>query len=406
MLNRRRGSAVGPIMLSVGIVVSTVALVFATPSVATASNSNPIKIMAILDLTGVGGANNSVLNTYKASVDAINAKGGVLGRPLDLLVCDSAVNPNNSAACGREAAADKVAAVATLAVSAGYEPYLLAAHIPALDGMLDPVMYKSPISFSVWGGGVTSGSAVPVVSHHLGCKKTAEVNASGTSPAELTAIEANFNSTLHRFGEQAGPYISPPLTAPDMAPYIADAEQPGVDCLDLEGEGSTEVSLLNAAFTTGSPSVKIITAEFWLSPQTVSSLGSEVNKISLVFDQAAQATGNTPLTKQWVADVKKYSAQPQTFAAVGCVSWDEIRAIATAIKGADSASSAKVLSYLDHMSHYDAACTPPVNFTKAPTNPFGPRVFDAYVLGVKYKNGNFYATTPFLSDITGKPYAG
>ena len=369
------------------------------------ASGTPVKIMAIVDVSGVDGANNSVVNTYKASVDAVNARGGVLGgRPLQLIVCDSAVNPNNSAACGREAAADNVAAVADLAVSAGYEPYLAAAHISAIDGMLDPVMYKSPISFSVWGGGVTSGSAVPVVSHYMGCKETAEVGAGGSSPAQISAQQANFDATLKRLGETPGPFISPPLSAPDMTPFIADAEQPGVDCVDLEGEGSTEVSLLKAAFSAGSPSVRVITAEFWLTPTTVASLGSLVDKISFIFDQAAQATGTTPLIKQWVSDVKKYSPQPQTFAAVGCVSWDEVRLITQAINGANSASAPKVMNYLNHLSHYDAACTPPVNFTHAPTNPFGPRVFDAYVLGVKYQNGNFVASTPFLSDITGKPY--
>jgi hypothetical protein len=50
-----------------------------------------------------------------------------------------------------------------------------------------------------------------------------------------------------------------------------------------------------------------------------------------------------------------------------------------------------MLTYLGSLKSYNPGMLPAVNFTAAPSNPAGPRVFAPYALLVQYRNGNFYA---------------
>src|ERR1051326_1794534 len=81
-LNRRA-------VLKTALAVGTAQI--ASPFVIAARAADPIKIGMVDPLTGVYAAvaNNEVIGA-KFAVEQINAKGGVLGRPLELLVEDSA----------------------------------------------------------------------------------------------------------------------------------------------------------------------------------------------------------------------------------------------------------------------------------------------------------------------------
>jgi ABC-type branched-subunit amino acid transport system substrate-binding protein len=73
----------------------------------------PIKIMQILDLTSAAGFAGfpDAQNGAKTAVAAVNAAGGVNGRPLQLTVCDDGFDPNKATQCARDAVSGGYVAV-------------------------------------------------------------------------------------------------------------------------------------------------------------------------------------------------------------------------------------------------------------------------------------------------------
>src|SRR6201993_1716784 len=63
---------------------------------ASAQSGNPIRVGMSLALTGAGAAPSKVVNTsLEIWRDDVNAKGGLLGRPVELLIYDDQSNPAN-----------------------------------------------------------------------------------------------------------------------------------------------------------------------------------------------------------------------------------------------------------------------------------------------------------------------
>lgn len=131
-----------------------------------AADDDPIKIGALMALTGgLGPYGPSIADGAQMAVDTINAAGGVLGRPLELLLRDSATSPD----VGRDAASklieiDGVSAIVgalssgvTLAVSSVtvpaevvlISPASTAPSIPALDD--NDFVFRTVVSDAVQG---------------------------------------------------------------------------------------------------------------------------------------------------------------------------------------------------------------------------------------------------------------
>lgn len=96
----------------------------------------PIKIAAIFSKTGLAARNNKqVLDIIVASVDRVNINGGVLGRPLELLVYDNKSTPVGSLEAAHKAVAAGVSAVIGAhwsSHSLAMAPYLQDAGVPMI----------------------------------------------------------------------------------------------------------------------------------------------------------------------------------------------------------------------------------------------------------------------------------
>src|SRR5262245_11977005 len=78
---------------------TTLAVIALAAGVATASAQDSIKVGVIQPLTGAFAASgNYVANGAKIAADEINAKGGVLGKKLELIIEDNKSNPTEAAA--------------------------------------------------------------------------------------------------------------------------------------------------------------------------------------------------------------------------------------------------------------------------------------------------------------------
>jgi branched-chain amino acid transport system substrate-binding protein len=92
---------------------STAAASLALPGWARAQSNEPIKIAALIPLTGGGGAYGPTMQrAAELVVNEVNAAGGVLGRKVQLLVEDDQTNPESAVRAARKLIdADKVCAI-------------------------------------------------------------------------------------------------------------------------------------------------------------------------------------------------------------------------------------------------------------------------------------------------------
>jgi len=67
------------------------------PGLASAQSKEPVKVGMIQPLSGpIAAAGSYITNGAKIALDRVNAKGGVLGRPLELIIEDNGAGPRGA----------------------------------------------------------------------------------------------------------------------------------------------------------------------------------------------------------------------------------------------------------------------------------------------------------------------
>lgn len=108
-------------------------------------NKQPIKIAAIFSETGIAASHNKpLIDMTVLAVNALNAQGGVLGRPLQLIRLDNESTPIGAALASQEAVARQVTAV-------------IGAHWSSHSLVMAPILQKAGIPM------ISPGSTNPAV---------------------------------------------------------------------------------------------------------------------------------------------------------------------------------------------------------------------------------------------------
>jgi ABC-type branched-subunit amino acid transport system substrate-binding protein len=78
---------------------------------AEAPTGEPLKVMTVTTLNAAGPTYQNIANTAEAYAEYINARGGIGGRPLEVIVCDEMFDPAVAATCAREAVENDVVSI-------------------------------------------------------------------------------------------------------------------------------------------------------------------------------------------------------------------------------------------------------------------------------------------------------
>jgi ABC-type branched-subunit amino acid transport system substrate-binding protein len=189
-----------------------------------------IKLMSII-ATGTNGANyEPELAAARASVRAINERGGIGGRPLELLYCNEQNEATAAEECARQAAEEEVVAVVAYSSARGaaqVHTILEAAGIPILAGQaLSGQDFSAPLAFNVDGGAVVAftlcGSALAAGGAEvLGMTRADLDSAAALEPLTRAGI-------LGAGAEDSGQVIKIPQTATDFSSYVRTLDDAGV----------------------------------------------------------------------------------------------------------------------------------------------------------------------------------
>ena len=328
----------------------------------------------------------------KAAAAALNKTGGIDGHQVVIDVCDNQGNPNQSAACGREAKSNgDIAVIGSWDVLGAAEilPVLQAEGIPYIGALAaSPIELTSPDSFIFDDGAVLAAYATAAMWGSEGCKNVVEFGIAGN--AAFTQ-EVNSQKAIAAKGGSKMQVVNIQLGQTDVSAPISTAMSAHPDCVTYEGDGQTTAKLvvgLRQAGYTG----KFITAIGSLLPQFLASIGKEGNGV-LVLNTTLSPYSNDPLVTQFRNEVTAYTGSAKAAAVdlneFGQDGWSSVRLVDLALAGTGNYTSAGLLKKLPTMCDVNVGNVyPHVGFCKpAVQSTLYPRVYNTYETYFVAKDG-------------------
>lgn len=222
----------------------------------------PIVIAEISDTSGAGSISAVIAQfteAEKAAVEYVNNElGGVGGRPLELFICDSKVDPAATSSCAQQAIDKGAVAKVGLSVLWGENgiPLFEKAGIPSLNAPVSAQdSTNAEISFPLGGGAGTEWPAqISYWAENFGMKKAvilADDNSTGRVQIE------NQQAVADDLGVEIVPVFLP-VGAPDPTPYVAKAVQEDPDAIFTAASGAAAVAVYRALNQQGYPADQIV----------------------------------------------------------------------------------------------------------------------------------------------------
>ena len=293
----------------------------------------------------------------EAAVAEINANGGINGRPLNLITCDNAANPDQTNSCVEQAKADgAVSFVGSAVFFPTAWPVLNSEKIPYLFGeSLTPSEDTSPISFPLSGQlGWYYGIAAYL--KKLGVKHPALIRCEIAACAYGGTL---LDQAYTLDGMSQGKTIVAPLATTDYSSYAASAMAGGTDAVVVTGTEATAVPEAMALRQQGFTG-KIIGVSADINTSAVSELGSAGNGLYVVglIQQPTVASSQVTEFDKYMNQVDS-SAQKDELA-LTC--WASVQLFAQVAKGLTTITPATVLAALDSakVGQYTTGVTAPV----------------------------------------------
>lgn len=397
-----------PILLGLAVLSLAVTACGSSGSSSGSSSSTAsYNIMGFFPLTGTAGFMTQFVNTFQATVDQINASGGVHGHKLKAIVCDTGETANGGITCAREAIADKAFGVVSFAELGEYEALLQSAGIPDLNDLTDPLFYNNPVSFPVFAGGNVFFAGYVATAHHIGCTKMTLINAFTQTTAADQIEDTALSETAKPLGVTVTSSVIVPSTTVDMSAAVARALSYKPGCVAVQGSGSNVDATIQALHSSD-PAVKIIIGEGFMPPGQIESLSPALAASLDLFDTSYQEADTSHSgVLAWLYTVNHYSTNPKALVSSGATIWTATKVLAEAASNVNVVNAHNVDAYLNGNHTFDFGVDPAVNFTKpVKPNPFGDRIFAACVIRTQYANSAYHSVGQFYNVFNGKPCSG
>jgi branched-chain amino acid transport system substrate-binding protein len=361
-----------------------------------AAAKTPIKLMVDTTMTpaaSFGGLSFPYPATAaKAAAAALNKTGGIDGRAVQIDVCDNQGNPNQSAACGRQAKSNgDIAVIGSWDIYGASEilPVLQAEGIPYVGALAGTATeLTNPDSFIFDPGAVLAAFGTAALFGQQGCKNVVEfevTNAAGVAQevAGQQAVAAKDGYKLQTVNVSVG--------QTDVSAPVSTALSMHPDCVSYEGDGQTTAKLVGAVRQAGFTG-KFITAIGSLLPPFLASLGAVGNGVVVINSTLDPVHSTDPLVTEFRNQVTAYAgakAAPTDLNEFAQDAWSSVRLVDLALTGAGSYTAAELLKKLPTMCDVNVGNVyPHVDFCKPSVqSTIYPRVFNTYDQYFVAKNG-------------------
>ena len=324
---------------------------------------------------------------FPAIAAAINARGGIHGRPVKITDCQDQDNVNKATQCFESATSNpNVLAIIGNSSTCGSQmlQILTKAHMASVGSQLFcPEEFSSPVVFPFDAGAFVSAAGAALALNVLHQKDivatTIDVPSGRGFPKLVQAVIAPYGGKV-----TASVYI--PFTAADMSPYAASiANSKGIL---LEGNTTAIGIRLGKALQAQGYSEPILyNASEWDAATIKANFGNPTNRYLI-----APYNLTSPGYLQFKTDMNKYAKGVTYRAADLSTAWLAANVIAKLANNIANPSSKAILNVLSKDKSLSTfGMTEPLNFTKPATFLGGEakRAVNPYVGLYKYKNGTW-----------------
>jgi ABC-type branched-subunit amino acid transport system substrate-binding protein len=201
----------------------------ATEETAPALTGEPIKLMTVTTLNAAGPTYQNIANTAKAYESYVNARGGIGGRPIEVIVCDEQFDPAVAATCARQAVEENVVAVV------GSFTFFAESIVPVIEKSsiswfgpccpITPSELTSKYSFPI---GNQPMYAVGAIKHAIEVDKCEKLNAVIIDGGQV--FIPPMENAMKAYGKKFGEIVIISGVAQDYSAEVAKATS-GVDCV-------------------------------------------------------------------------------------------------------------------------------------------------------------------------------
>jgi ABC-type branched-subunit amino acid transport system substrate-binding protein len=214
-------------MTLLGLVAAVVALTATvTAGARTDAAAAPIKLMVIAPVATPIQNYPDAFAGAQAAAAALNKKGGIKGRQVEILTCNTQSNANSATACARQAVSEGVLAVVggISTLSTIEFPILQQGGIPSVGFQTsgNPVDWTNPMSYPFVGGSTASYMAAPFAFKKLGKKRLVIIFQDVPSAATNAKLVRNAARTA---GMPVVGTLQLPGATTDFAPYVQRLRQ-------------------------------------------------------------------------------------------------------------------------------------------------------------------------------------
>src|ERR1700683_298966 len=287
------------------VLVPMVLVASSDPSSAAEAKGAPIPVVIIGAISSPAFSVPEQVGGADAAAKAINASGGINGRPIEVQSCNDMGTPNLSTSCAEKAVSSgDVAVVGTLSIGGTQIlPVLQSGGVADIGpDPVSPIEFTSPNSFPVQCGTLCQdeGEVQILESHGV---KTVSIPYEGDAAGE--AALPLYANAAKKLGVKVVSEVSIPPTATDLSTYVSEinAGKPEGIILDVE---ASQTALFLSGFSSVGSTAKIA-ASAPLVPQSVlDSLNGAANGAYL-GDTMPPTYSNIKTDVDFRQDMKKYS---------------------------------------------------------------------------------------------------
>ena len=357
--------------------LASIALIAACSEPEETADANSIPVMFIGQITDTANATPlpEAAEAIKASVAAVNTRGGIGGKPLALTICDDKADANEAAKCARKAA--RTGTVATLGNVSNFGNVILP--ISAQD-------FSSPAAFPLQAGspGMVAGAAKLLADQGVKRIRIATVDSPAGAVGQ-TFAEAGLKGTDTKI---IGLSLVP-IGAPDYAVYAKTVLQ------DSDGimvsMNADQAARFITALRQADADIPVVVTMAALPPATIKQLGQTAEGIAVAMPFLPVSAGGEGIA-QFLAEMQQYAPQTkingfslQAWLSVQTLSRVLIRALNDTPQAA--ITSATVYQWLSQLEQFDlGGIVAPLTTTTEQAAPFN-RLFNNKVLYGKVING-------------------
>jgi ABC-type branched-subunit amino acid transport system substrate-binding protein len=355
-----------------------------------ASGGDPIKIMTVAPVgTSAGGANlPESVAAVSAAVRALNERGGLGGRQVELVHCNDRNDATAAADCGQQAVDEGVVAVVGMySQTGGVLPALESAGIPSIGSVGisgDGSELTSKNSF-VYYDNLMGFVACPTVLSESGANQIGSISYDIAASARVAQLVLAGGVAA---GKPINPEIKLPPATSDYAPVAAQLRSAGATAVTLVSPEASSVALMQAA----GPSVSYCNAQGALSEASLTSVGPAAQNFyeSGPFPPLS-AADQYPELQQFNTEMDAAEASGDAEAAVAkrkatsinaWLSVQVLEKVAKEISGSITGQS--LLDQLNKTTNLDIGLVPPMNFTQPTPIPGLERMFNTAVRANKW----------------------